>query len=82
MPKTSSNNAALDAVIAASDPPRVAFACLPDIFVANIGNNCTTANSSNVQFPDHGFDLISYNDDTKDPIGSCAPMARSVVCKY
>lgn len=76
MPKTSNNNAAFDAMTL-EYAPRVAFASLPDIFVANIGNNCTTANSFNVNFPDPGPNRERYYD-PKDPIRLCSPMARSI----
>ncbi|KFY68431.1 hypothetical protein V496_01053 [Pseudogymnoascus sp. VKM F-4515 (FW-2607)] len=57
--------------------PSVPFGSLPDIFVANISNNCSTAESSNVEFPDPGNMLDrGYKDESKDPIGSCAPISR------
>ncbi|OBT55948.1 hypothetical protein VE04_03621 [Pseudogymnoascus sp. 24MN13] len=58
--------------------PSVPFASLPDIFVANIGNNCGTAESSNVEFPDPGNDVQRYGVDSKPPIGLCAPVSGRI----
>ncbi|KFY86452.1 hypothetical protein V500_07623 [Pseudogymnoascus sp. VKM F-4518 (FW-2643)] len=61
--------------------PSVPFASLPDIFVANIGNDCSTAESFNVEFPDPGNDVQRYGVDGVDstpPIGLCAPISGRI----
>ncbi|KFY31083.1 hypothetical protein V493_01412, partial [Pseudogymnoascus sp. VKM F-4281 (FW-2241)] len=57
--------------------PSVPFASLPDIFVANIGNDCSTAESSNLEFPDPGKDVTRVDSgEFKQPIGLCAQSSR------
>lgn len=54
-----------------------AFTSRPEIFVANVGNGCSTVESFDVEFPDPGPDIIKYNTKTKPPIGSCARIINS-----
>lgn len=61
--------------------PSVPFVSLPDIFVANIGNSCSTAESFDVEFPDLGNDVQRYGVDgvdSKAPIGLCAPISGRI----
>lgn len=47
---------------------------LPDMFVANAGNGCGTADSSDLQFPDPGQNVDKFNGQTTafaGPTGSC-----------
>ena len=47
---------------------------LPDMFVANIGNGCSTAQTADLVFPDPGAAVVSLNGATTtfaSPIGSC-----------
>jgi hypothetical protein len=44
----------------------------PEMFVANIGNGCSTADSKDVTFPDPGQDVVKSSGVTPaDPVGSC-----------
>lgn len=51
----------------------IAFFDRPRIFVANIGNGCTTAGSEDVSFPDPGPQLTIKNLAAAPPIGFCDP---------
>lgn len=42
-------------------PPKVPFSSRPDIFVANIGNGCTTVEGKDTIFPDPGPDVTRRN---------------------
>ncbi|MCJ1427934.1 hypothetical protein MMC29_005841 [Sticta canariensis] len=47
-------------------------ASFPDMFKANIGNDCTTAEGGNVIFPDPGQSVKKLTTfPSKDPVGSC-----------
>ncbi|KAF5874371.1 putative chitin- domain 3 protein [Botrytis fragariae] len=55
---------------------QAAFSALPDMFTANIGNGCSTADSKDVAFPNPG-DSVEYDGGstataTAAPTGSCA----------
>jgi hypothetical protein len=44
----------------------------PEMFVANIGNGCSTADSKDVIFPDPGQDVVKSSGVTPaDPVGNC-----------
>ncbi|KAG5998683.1 hypothetical protein E4U43_002383 [Claviceps pusilla] len=43
----------------------------PKMFVANVGNNCTTLQNLDVQFPSPGPDVVSDSDKTAAPVGDC-----------
>ncbi|EPE05022.1 glycoside hydrolase [Ophiostoma piceae UAMH 11346] len=50
------------------------FDSLPDMFVANVGNGCSTAQSADLIFPDPGEAVVSLNGATTtfaSPVGSC-----------
>ncbi|KAF7887162.1 uncharacterized protein EAF02_003809 [Botrytis sinoallii] len=57
---------------------QAAFNALPDMFTANIGNGCGTAESKDVVFPNPG-DSVEYDEGsttaTAAPTGSCATAA-------
>ncbi|TGO28275.1 hypothetical protein BPAE_0030g00140 [Botrytis paeoniae] len=58
---------------------QAAFSALPDMFTANIGNGCSTADSKDVAFPNPG-DSVEYDGGstataTAAPTGSCATAA-------
>ncbi|KAL6855262.1 hypothetical protein ACO1O0_006401 [Amphichorda felina] len=55
---------------APSDP----FSSRPDMFVANVGNGCTTTETKDVEFPNPGPDVTRNAGDgeTAPPVGSCA----------
>lgn len=47
---------------------------LPDMFVANAGNDCHTADNSDLKFPNPGSDVDKFNGQTtafSAPVGSC-----------
>ncbi|TGO08449.1 hypothetical protein BTUL_0209g00150 [Botrytis tulipae] len=61
---------------------QAAFSALPDMFTANIGNGCGTADSKDVVFPNPG-DSVEYDGGstasaTAAPTGSCATAAAGV----
>ncbi|KAF4341743.1 spore coat SP96 precursor [Fusarium beomiforme] len=43
----------------------------PDMFVANVGNGCTTEESSDLEFPDPGPDVSNDSQKTAGPKGTC-----------
>lgn len=49
------------------------YDALPDMFTANIGNGCSTADNKDVSFPDAGLVVQSLGsgDDYAAPVGSC-----------
>lgn len=55
-----------------------AFDALPDMFVANIGNGCTTKDSTDLKFdnPGKSVDMISTSS-LSGPVGSCASSGSS-----
>lgn len=61
---------------------QAAFSALPDMFTANIGNGCGTADSKDVAFPNPG-DSVEYDGGstasaaTAAPTGSCATAAAA-----
>ena len=48
------------------------FAARPQVFIANIGNGCSTAEGSDVQYPNPGPDVVNNGGTLGQPIGSCA----------
>ncbi|KAG8350823.1 hypothetical protein FVEN_g11068 [Fusarium venenatum] len=44
----------------------------PAMFVANVGNGCTTEESSDLEFPEPGPDVSNDSQKTAGPMGSCA----------
>ncbi|KAH7256521.1 hypothetical protein BKA59DRAFT_450608 [Fusarium tricinctum] len=44
----------------------------PEMFVANVGNGCTTEEASDLEFPDPGPDVSNDSKKTAGPKGSCA----------
>ncbi|KAF7944589.1 uncharacterized protein EAE97_005222 [Botrytis byssoidea] len=61
---------------------QASFSALPDMFTANIGNGCGTADSKDVVFPNPG-DSVEYDGGstasaTAAPTGSCATAAAGV----
>ncbi|KAL4730603.1 hypothetical protein ACLX1H_002640 [Fusarium chlamydosporum] len=44
----------------------------PEMFVANVGNGCTTEESSDLEFPNPGPDVSNDSKKTAGPKGSCA----------
>lgn len=57
-----------------------AYDSLPDMFVANIGNGCTTKDNSDLQFTDPGesVEVIASNA-LAGPVGNCAKSASTSV---
>jgi hypothetical protein len=43
---------------------------LPDMFVANVGNNCETAQNADLEFPNAGKDVSTLKSGLKAPLGS------------
>ncbi|EWG36610.1 hypothetical protein FVEG_00554 [Fusarium verticillioides 7600] len=43
----------------------------PEMFVANVGNGCTTEESSDLEFPDPGPDVTNDSQKTAGPKGTC-----------
>ncbi|KAK2683569.1 hypothetical protein RAB80_001515 [Fusarium oxysporum f. sp. vasinfectum] len=43
----------------------------PEMFVANVGNGCTTEESSDLEFPDPGPDVSNDSQKTAGPKGTC-----------
>ncbi|RSL46807.1 hypothetical protein CEP51_015876 [Fusarium floridanum] len=54
-------------------PDKIDFFDRPRMFVANIGNGCTTEESEDVGFPDPGPELTIKNLAAAPPIGLCDP---------
>lgn len=48
-----------------------AFSSLPDMFVANVGNGCSTVEGSDVEFPNPGTEVTNNSKKTSPPSGSC-----------
>ncbi|CAG7561485.1 unnamed protein product [Fusarium equiseti] len=44
----------------------------PEMFVANVGNGCTTEEASDLEFPNPGPDVSNESQKTAGPKGSCA----------
>ncbi|KAL0940649.1 extracellular protein [Colletotrichum truncatum] len=53
----------------------VSFSSRPQIFKANINNGCTTAEGSDVAFPNPGPDFDSTSSKTAPPSGNCGAVA-------
>jgi hypothetical protein len=69
-PELYMNCAPIEVTGGASDDS--AFNELPDMFVANIGEGCTSPQNFATKFPNPGQDVMKgATDDTKDPTGSC-----------
>ncbi|KAI1004321.1 hypothetical protein K3495_g3885 [Podosphaera aphanis] len=55
-----------------------AFEALPDMFVANIGNGCTTKDSTDLKFEDPGESVeVLSNKALAGPVGSCGQYKKS-----
>ncbi|KAK3344196.1 hypothetical protein B0T25DRAFT_320455 [Lasiosphaeria hispida] len=52
-----------------------AFSARPSLFLANIGNGCTTVESADVAFPDPGPDVTDNGGKQAPPSGSCGASA-------
>ncbi|CZR52255.1 related to spore coat protein SP96 precursor [Phialocephala subalpina] len=66
-------NCASITIAAGSGPaPKVAFSARPDLFVANVGNGCTTAETFDVLIPNPGPDVVQ--------LGTAKQAAPSGVC--
>jgi hypothetical protein len=50
----------------------VSFTARPQVFIANIGNGCSTSEGSDVQYPNPGPDVVNNGGKLGQPIGSCA----------
>ena len=48
------------------------FDSRPDMFVANVGNGCGTAEGADLEFPNPGPDVTRKSQKTGPPTGSCA----------
>lgn len=55
--------------IGGSNTDKSAYNALPDMFKANIGNQCSTTEGINVIFPNPGSDLTGHG--TGPPVGQC-----------
>ncbi|KAI9766657.1 MAG: hypothetical protein M1835_007147 [Candelina submexicana] len=44
---------------------------LPEVFQANIGNGCSTADNADVVFPNPGSDVVNVSQKTAPPVGKC-----------
>lgn len=55
--------------------PRASFSSRPGIFLANIGNGCTTVEMSSVKYPDPGPDVKDNGGAQAPPSGSCGASA-------
>lgn len=53
-------------------PRQEGFDSRPDMFVANIGNGCKTAEGTDVDFPNPGPDVARAGKTAAPPTGSCA----------
>lgn len=49
-----------------------ALSSRPEMFVANVGNGCSTKESSDLAFPDPGDEVSDDSTNTAPPVGSCA----------
>jgi hypothetical protein len=49
---------------------------LPDIFVANIGNGCSTTEGVDLEFPNPGESVERDSQDTGPPVGNCAAVKQ------
>ncbi|CCU74383.1 unnamed protein product [Blumeria hordei] len=61
---------------AAAPPPKVSFASRPNLFVANLGNGCTTVEGKDTVFPNPGPDVTSKSskvDNSGSIVGNCEP---------
>jgi hypothetical protein len=54
-----------------------AFSALPQVFVANIGNDCRTTEGTNVVFPNPGPNVINNGGPQAPPEGNCGPVAAN-----
>ncbi|KAG7294414.1 hypothetical protein NEMBOFW57_004485 [Staphylotrichum longicolle] len=54
-----------------------AFSSRPQIFLANIGNGCSTSEGTDVDFPNPGPDVVRSGSNFGKPIGSCGAGAGS-----
>ncbi|KAF0328164.1 extracellular protein [Colletotrichum asianum] len=59
----------------ASSSATSSFSSRPKIFEANIGNGCSTAEGSDVAFPNPGPDVDNTSSKTAPPSGNCAAAA-------
>ena len=69
--------ASVDVSAGSGSAPSTAYASRPDLFVANLGNGCTTVEGKEVQFPNPGpsadvTDKYSVADDSGSFTGTCA----------
>ena len=55
----------------ATKAKRASFDDRPDMFVANVGNGCTTVETKDVDFPNPGPDVTRNSAGTAPPSGSC-----------
>ncbi|KAK1829283.1 hypothetical protein QBC39DRAFT_392677 [Podospora conica] len=55
--------------------PRASFSSRPGIFLANLGNGCTTVEMSSVKYPDPGPDVKDNGGAQAPPSGSCGASA-------
>ncbi|KAK0634481.1 hypothetical protein B0T17DRAFT_649675 [Bombardia bombarda] len=53
----------------------VAFSARPQIFVANVGNGCTTVETFDVEYPAPGPEVVEQSSKLKPPAGRCAAVA-------
>ncbi|WKT39659.1 hypothetical protein QSH57_001478 [Fusarium oxysporum f. sp. vasinfectum] len=51
----------------------------PEMFVANVGNGCTTEESSDLEFPDPGPDVSNDSQKTAGPKGTCGKAGSAYV---
>jgi hypothetical protein len=51
--------------------PNDPFASRPKMFVANVGNGCSTVETFDVEFPNPGPDVSNESSKTGAPVGSC-----------
>ena len=59
--------------------PAVAYSSRPDLFVANLGNGCTTVEGKEVQFPNPGPDAdVTNKDSVADNSGSFTGTCKAV----
>ncbi|POS75488.1 hypothetical protein DHEL01_v206116 [Diaporthe helianthi] len=73
-------NCALVELTGSSSGDKSNYDKLPDMFKANIGNGCTTADKKDVTFPDPGTNVQRLNGATSEfaaPGGSCATASSS-----
>lgn len=62
--------------VSARLPPSDPFASRPAMFVANVGNGCSTLEGSDVLFPNPGPDVVNESSKTANPVGSCGGSGR------